>query len=96
MFFLNIRSYLKVFELYYKEKEDSPLGNCAEANLVNKIPAPSIKASRMPPIAAEPTMATGPSEDISNKDYAKGNGYPHGYLLLPFSNFFSLSKIHSQ
>lgn len=38
------------------------MGNCAEANLVNKMPAPSIKARRMPPIAAEPTMATGPSE----------------------------------
>lgn len=25
-----------------------PLGNCAETNLVNKMPAPSIKAGRMP------------------------------------------------
>ena len=38
-----------------------PVGNCDEANLVSKMPAPSIKASSMPPIAAEPTMATGPS-----------------------------------
>lgn len=44
----------------------SPVGNCAEANLVSKIPAPSIKASRIPPIAAEPTMATGPSVDTRN------------------------------
>lgn len=37
-----------------------PVGSCAEANLVSKIPAPSIKANRMPPMAAEPNMATGP------------------------------------
>jgi hypothetical protein len=47
------------------------LGNCAEANLVSKIPAPSIKARRMPPIAADPTMATGPSEDINKKTALK-------------------------
>lgn len=40
-----------------------PVGNCDEANLVSRIPAPSIKANRMPPMAAEPTMATGPSEE---------------------------------
>ena len=41
----------------------SPVGNCDEANLVRRIPAPSINANSMPPIAAEPTMATGPSKD---------------------------------
>lgn len=44
-------------------KRHIPVGSCAEANLVSKIPAPSIKANRMPPMAAEPTMATGPSEE---------------------------------
>lgn len=39
-----------------------PFGNCADANLVNRIPAPSIRARRIPPIAADPTMAIGPSE----------------------------------
>lgn len=39
----------------------SPVGNCEEANLVSRIPAPSINAKRIPPMAAEPTMATGPS-----------------------------------
>lgn len=43
----------------------TPVGSCAEANLVSRIPAPSIKANRMPPMAAEPTMATGPSEEKS-------------------------------
>lgn len=37
-----------------------PVGNCEEANLVSRMPAPSINASRIPPMAAEPTMATGP------------------------------------
>lgn len=41
----------------------SPVGNCEEANLVSNIPAPSINASRIPPMAAEPTMATGPSTE---------------------------------
>lgn len=84
-----------------KQKEDSPLGNCAEANLVNKIPAPSIKARRMPPIAADPTMATGPSEYINNKEitlieiefnikYSKGKNCPNGYMLPPSPSSFSL------
>lgn len=51
-----------------KQREDSPLGNCEEANLINKMLAPAIKARRMPPIAADPATATGPSEDISNKE----------------------------
>lgn len=41
----------------------SPVGNCEEANLVSRIPAPSINASRIPPMAAEPTIATGPSTE---------------------------------
>lgn len=45
------------------QKYDSPVGNCEEANLVSKIPAPSINASRIPPIAAEPNMAIGPSTE---------------------------------
>lgn len=45
-------------------KPYSPFGSCDEANLVRRIPAPSISASSMPPIAAEPTIATGPSKDI--------------------------------
>lgn len=44
-------------------KYNSPVGNCEEANLVSRIPAPSINASRIPPMAAEPNMATGPSMD---------------------------------
>lgn len=44
-------------------KKYSPVGNCEEANLVSKIPAPSIKPSRMPPMAAEPIIATGPSTE---------------------------------
>jgi len=50
--------------LYSVSKDDLPhlpVGNCAEANLVSRIPAPSINASSIPPIAAEPNMATGPS-----------------------------------
>lgn len=46
-----------------RQRYYSPVGNCDEANLVSKIPAPSINASRTPPMAAEPTMATGPSKD---------------------------------
>lgn len=38
-----------------------------EANLVSRIPAPSIKARRIPPIAADPTMATGPSGNKKHK-----------------------------
>lgn len=45
------------------QKHHSPVGICEEANLVSKIPAPSINASRIPPIAAEPTIATGPSTE---------------------------------
>lgn len=45
------------------KKYYSPVGNCEEANLVSKIPAPSINASRIPPMAAEPTIATGPSTE---------------------------------
>lgn len=41
----------------------SPVGNCEEANRVSRIPAPSINANRIPPMAADPTMATGPSMD---------------------------------
>lgn len=44
-------------------KYNSPVGSCEEANLVSRIPAPSINASRIPPMAAEPNMATGPSMD---------------------------------
>lgn len=40
-----------------------------EANLVKRIPAPSIKARRIPPIAADPTMATGPSKNRSTKQH---------------------------
>lgn len=51
------------FFLVIDLKSHKPVGSCAEANLVSKIPAPSIKANRMPPMAAEPNMATGPSEE---------------------------------
>lgn len=33
-------------------------------------------------MAADPTMATGPSADINNKDYFKGKGYPYTYVPL--------------
>lgn len=66
-FALSIKRSFQRLSYGSKQEEDSPLGNWAEANLVNKIPAPSIKARRMPPIAADPTMATGPSGYINNK-----------------------------
>lgn len=55
----------------------TPVGSCAEANLVSRIPAPSIKANRMPPMAAEPTIATGPSEE--KRDWMEEIG---GWLTL--------------
>lgn len=49
------------FFIFLNDLPHLPVGNCAEANLVSRIPAPSINASSIPPIAAEPNMATGPS-----------------------------------
>lgn len=46
------------------QRDDSPLGNWADAKRVNKMPAPSMRARRTPPTAADPTMATGPSEGV--------------------------------
>lgn len=105
-FSLNIRRPFQCLSYGSKQKEDSPLGNCAEANLVNKIPAPSIKARRMPPIAADPTMATGPSEYINNKEialieiyfnirYSKAKSCPNGYMLPSLPTLF-LAKTKCQ
>lgn len=56
-------SFMSLFIFHTRQLCYSPVGNCEEANLVSRIPAPSIRASRMPPMAAEPTMATGPSAE---------------------------------
>lgn len=55
---VSFTEFIKKSPKYY-----SPVGSCEEANLVSRIPAPSINASRIPPMAAEPNMATGPSMD---------------------------------
>lgn len=54
---------IRLFSFFEYQMHHSPVGNCEEANLVSKIPAPSINASRIPPMAADPTMATGPSTE---------------------------------
>lgn len=67
----------------------TPVGSCADANLVSKIPAPSIKANRMPPMAAEPTMATGPSEE----ERADLTAEIEGWVTLDFRERTSLREV---
>lgn len=64
-----------------------PFWNCAEANLVKRMPAPSIKARRIPPIAADPTMATGPSKNKSTEQHL------FLFLLHYFARYSSLSIV---
>lgn len=51
---------LKNIEMMYQVVRYSRFWNCCAVYLVSKMPTPSIRASRTPPIMEEPTIAKGP------------------------------------